>query len=253
VQVWIYSDADNTLWDTNAVYANAQLGLLDDAEKIAATTLGQPDRLAFVRLYDQALASRDHRRLKYPPELLVRALALGLKGSQPDAVAERLVSSGVVPDATESAVADRYRVTLNESPPLLPGVAPGLQRAVTAGARVFVVSEGNDQLVRDRLNRLGISHFVSGVLIAPKTPELFRRLVLRADPHPAIVIGDQADRDIAPAVEAGAIGILVPSRFKPKWISAQAESAASYVASDFLDAVNWALATTDKTSTAGGT
>ena len=32
---WIYTDADNTLWDTNAVFANAQLQQLTRAERSA--------------------------------------------------------------------------------------------------------------------------------------------------------------------------------------------------------------------------
>jgi ribonucleotide monophosphatase NagD (HAD superfamily) len=35
--------------------------------------------------------------------------------------------------------------------------------------------------------------------------------------NPAIVIGDQLDRDIAPAKQAGLITVFFPGGFRPKW------------------------------------
>ena len=71
----LLADADNTLWDTDSVFAEAQLVLLDETERVTRTRCATDDRLAFVRAYDQALASRHHLHLKYPPQMLVAALA----------------------------------------------------------------------------------------------------------------------------------------------------------------------------------
>ena len=52
----IYTDADNTLWDTDAVFREAQLGLLNDVENLSERSLSRSDRLEFLREYDQAIA-----------------------------------------------------------------------------------------------------------------------------------------------------------------------------------------------------
>jgi putative hydrolase of the HAD superfamily len=48
----VFVDADNTLWDTNEVFAVAQLGLLSNVEKVVGATASTDDRLGFVRQLD---------------------------------------------------------------------------------------------------------------------------------------------------------------------------------------------------------
>jgi|SRR5581483_8465615 len=89
----LFLDADNTLWDTDGVYEEAQLVLLRRLEEHLNVRLHDLDRLGFVRSIDQALALRHHKGLRYPPRFLVKALALALTGTKTmDAV--RLAWSG---------------------------------------------------------------------------------------------------------------------------------------------------------------
>ena len=74
----IFIDADNTLWDTDGVFADAQLALLNELEDRLGVQFPEPDRLAFVRAIDQGLAERHHEGLRYPPRFLIKALALAL-------------------------------------------------------------------------------------------------------------------------------------------------------------------------------
>src|SRR5688572_22419936 len=76
----ILADADNTLWDTNAVFRDAQLQLLVRIEAEVGSLCPSEDRLGFVRVYDQALAQRHHLHLRYPPQLLVRSIEAGMAG-----------------------------------------------------------------------------------------------------------------------------------------------------------------------------
>jgi putative hydrolase of the HAD superfamily len=82
-----FVDADNTLWGTDAVFAEAQERLLDRVEEACAASANMPNRLHFIREVDQALAERHHLSLKYPPVLLAQALALALAGDPPDRAA----------------------------------------------------------------------------------------------------------------------------------------------------------------------
>ena len=60
-RAFVVVDADNTLWDTNAVYANAQLALLSAVEEhVGVNAAG--DRLTYLRNIDQALAQRHPQR-----------------------------------------------------------------------------------------------------------------------------------------------------------------------------------------------
>ena len=81
--VTVFVDANNTLWDTDRVFANTQLRLLHDVEESLGLTWPDEDRLEFVRAADQELATLHHDGLRYPPALLVRALSLALDGMDP--------------------------------------------------------------------------------------------------------------------------------------------------------------------------
>src|SRR5215469_3043537 len=125
----IYTDADNTLWDTDAVFREAQLGLLNEVEKLSDRSTSSTDRLGFLRQYDQAIAVRHHARLKYPPALLMSALRAGLFGASPEEAAARVVAEGSVPTSSEQLALEAFAKTLGTLPPILPTVREGLQRA----------------------------------------------------------------------------------------------------------------------------
>ncbi len=233
-------DADNTLWDTDAVYAAAQVNLLAEVEEQTGLTAPGP-KLDFVRAYDQALAASDHRGFRYPSNLLVRSLVLGLRGLPPKGAADtapdgigRTLSPGIMGDLT-----NRFDQSLNRTPELLPTVEDGLRLAAEAGADVWVLTENGAELQRSRVSHHGLDVWIRGVAEATKTVDQFARQRRRFAPRPLIVIGDQPDRDIAPAREAGCVAVLVPSRFRPPSRTHANES--DHVASTFEDAVIWSV------------
>ena len=48
----VFVDADNTLWDTDQVFADAQLGLLSAVETATGVACQVSDRLGYVRAID---------------------------------------------------------------------------------------------------------------------------------------------------------------------------------------------------------
>jgi putative hydrolase of the HAD superfamily len=54
-------------------------------------------------------------------------------------------------------------------------------------------------------------------------------------------VGDQPDRDVAPARAAGCRAVLVPSRFMPKWHEDAAWHDADHISETFGAAVDWVL------------
>ena len=70
----LFTDADNTLWDTNSVFAAAQVGLLRDIESEVRLTAPEAsdEGLAFVRRIDQE-GLADLRRSAVPVTVLTEA------------------------------------------------------------------------------------------------------------------------------------------------------------------------------------
>jgi len=63
------------------------------------------------------------------------------------------------------------------------------------------------------------------------------------------VIGDQPDRDIAPARAAGCRAVLVPSRFRPEWHDDAAWRNADRVSDTFDAAVEWVVSDLSRDAT----
>lgn len=217
----VFVDADNTLWDTDGVFAKAQLELLKTIETVTGAKAPGTDRLAWVRQLDQGIAAGHHQGLRYPVRLLSNAINRALRGLSVDnaikaslrgEVAEGLVS--VQLDRAEQA----YFSDLKEFPPLLDGVRQGLERFHQLNLMVVVLTEGSRSRIDRTVEDHALGKLIERVIEAPKLPSLFRR-VLRLTHHPEIsfMIGDQLKSDIRPASEAGITTIYIPGRFKPEW------------------------------------
>jgi putative hydrolase of the HAD superfamily len=242
----VFTDADNTLWDTNEVYADAQLSLLEEVERRVGQRAAVDDRLEWIRRIDQMLAERHHTRLSYPPRLLVKALGFALKGEDIP-VATRLAWSGGRPGAPISEVVaqevEANFVNLLKRPPQLrAGVAKGFRQLGEAGCLIVVLTEGRRHQVKLLLEYHGLESNVTRVIEAPKNAQLFSRVLKLTRPLSAFMIGDQLDRDIAPAKAAGLTTIFFPGKFQPRWLPTEAEVAPDYKVWDFDEAARLILA-----------
>lgn len=218
----VFIDADNTLWDTDAIFAKAQLDLLSFVEGETGIFYPGDDRLAFLRRIDQALAKSHHAGLRYPSRLLAQGTSLALGGLSPGQAA-RLALKGMNAQHAISGMAaavaeEGFLVAIRDLPDLRPGVREGLAVLHSAGCPILVISEG----VRARVSRTAEAHqigrFIDRIIVAPKLPELYNRVLrLTGMPARAFMIGDQLDRDIAPAKAAGLETIYFPGNFKPSW------------------------------------
>ncbi len=247
-QTVVFIDAENTLWDTNRVYADAQLSLLANVESAVGRRTSAADRLGWLRQIDQALAERHHARLRYPPRLLAKAIALALKG-QDIAAAARIAWSGAratVPLNEEIArrIENSFVNALNTLPLLRVGVEQGLRALHEANCLILVL---NRQKVLAILEHYGLRTLVKRIIEAPKEQRLFHRvLALTHRPAKAFMIGDQLDRDIAPAKAAGLITIYFPGGFQPKWHPAEGEIKPDYSVQDFTQAADFVLSGTNE-------
>uniref|UniRef100_E1T3W8 Haloacid dehalogenase domain protein hydrolase n=1 Tax=Burkholderia sp. (strain CCGE1003) TaxID=640512 RepID=E1T3W8_BURSG len=238
----ILSDADNTLWDTDAVFAGAQLQFLEEVEAAIQIRCTEADRLDFVRRYDQELALQHHLHFRYPPIMLVFALSNGLTGMSAHTAATAAISGNLtklisIPRGEE--VVSNYQTFLNQTPPLLPGVVQGLRLAAESELPLYVITEGMIEKQRKILDSYNLSKMIRGVFEISKSIAGFERLKQRFAPSQIAVIGDQPDRDITPAKIVGLTTVAVPSRFRPAWNCEDEWADATYIAANYYEAVKW--------------
>lgn len=220
----VFTDADNTLWDTDAVYADAQLSLLSDLESAYGGSIVEIDRLAFVRKADQGIALSHELGLRYPPRLLVEALLQGVE------LDDRLLGE------IEEAFIARLS---NSVPNLRPGVSDGLERLSSAGVPITIVTEGGEQRCRDLLIEHEIDQLIADVISSKKTSALFFQL---ADiDQMQYFVGDQLDVDIAFARAAGFDTIYFPGNFTPHWTS-RVQDVSKYQIASFAEVPQIVLA-----------
>jgi putative hydrolase of the HAD superfamily len=236
----IFLDADNTLWDTNGVYRHAQEWMLAEVERLQGRRVEDHDRLAFVRAADQELAHHHHNGLGYPPRLLARALGFMLEGDPLERAAKRAWTDGNhgFPDAIASMLEAEFGHRLKARPSLRPGVAQAISRLQAAGATLAVLTEGRRSRVVDTLAHHGLADEIDKVVQARKDERLFRRIRRLARADEAYMVGDQLDRDIAPAKAAGLATIYFPGDFKPRWAPDVAKVAPDYVVTDLAEAAD---------------
>jgi putative hydrolase of the HAD superfamily len=238
----LVSDADNTLWDTDALYANAQLALLTAVEKAMGIHASSDDRLSFIREIDQQLAIEHHQHLRYPPRLLVAALASTLAGASPMQAARGTVRASFPSPKEINAdkVAEQFIEQIRTGVPgLRIGVSIGLQNLHAAGVSVVVATEGPEAKCKKLLQQHDLIHLVEKIVSAPKTVEFFRRIarLMRAGEGLCFNVGDQLDRDIAPAKQAGYRTIYFPGGFKPSWTPDEESVAPDFRISSFDEIV----------------
>jgi putative hydrolase of the HAD superfamily len=231
----LVTDADNTLWDTDAVYAGAQLDLLDRIEELYNVAFDSTDRLAFVRRLDQELAREHPLGLRYPPRLLVEAI-VATGGGRHTNIRQ---TAPVHPDddsASINKIAESFLArVLSEIPSLRPGVSKTLPLLVANGAAIVVFTEGDPHRCERLLAVHDLRRHVSTITATRKTVQSYEtilRTYSRVDDP--MMVGDQLDRDIVTAQRAGFKGIYFPGSFEPEWVRA-VEATPDYLISSFDD------------------
>jgi len=94
-----------------------------------------------------------------------------------------------------------------------PGTKEVLRRLKRMGLDIYAASRGIPVKQWDKLMRLGLHRFFSGVFVSRKTKDaaFYRRLLkaLKLAPGEAVMVGDKEDEDILPALKAGLHCILI--------------------------------------------
>lgn len=215
----LFTDADNTLWDTDAVFAAAQLDMLREVER--HTGRHAPDEedrgLAFLRTIDQRIAAAHPDHLRYPPVLLAQGLALVLEGAGVEDAVARITAPDLAPSHVFEPAQSRFLDAIRRIPPLRKGVREGLLAVTRAGIPVTIVTEERAERCRKWVAGHRLDGLIDDVLSVRKTKEVYADLKRKAGPGRCFMVGDQIDRDVMAAAAAGFSTFYFPGGFAPYW------------------------------------
>ena len=239
-KLFVGVDADNTLWDTDSVFAEAQLSLLSKLESTTGIEVAEGDKLNYIRQIDQEIARLHGFDLKYPVEILVRAVEVSLLGEDPRTAAKIAVESQF-----DIATLDIYgsyakwflEEISNNVPKLRPGVKEGLRKIADQFGKIVIFTEGRERTCWSNLKYHGVDAFVEDVILCKKGVEFYTSFVER-NKHAYlkfIMIGDQLDRDIVYAKAAGFVTIYFPGGFLPYWVDISDKHSFDYEIINFLE------------------
>ncbi len=227
-------DADNTLWDTNAVFHAAHTAMLEVLAK-AQLVAAAPDQVTRLRTIDRALMQHFGRHEYDFQTLVVAIVAHSQHGLPPDQAAAYATAKGAADfdPFTRAAITQAHAVhtkTLAQLPPLVPGVMEMLTHLHTSRAQrrhisMVLFSEGHPDRLEQTLTayRLRQEGYFDEIVMERKSTNAFTRVgalgrqyVSGTATHDVttVVIGDSMTRDVRPANAVGFTTVYVPSQFE---------------------------------------
>ena len=217
----LFTDADNTLWDTDSVFAAAQLEMLREVEKLTGRTApDHEDRgLAFLRTIDQRIAAEHPEHLRYPPALLAQGLALVLEGERIEDAVARVTAPNLAPTNAFEPAQSRFFDAIRQLPPLRQGVREGLLSVTRVRIPVTIVTEERAERCRKFVTEHRLDGLIDDIVSVRKTQEAYANLKQKAGAGRCFMVGDQIDRDIVAASAAGFSTFYFPGGFAPYWAS----------------------------------
>jgi putative hydrolase of the HAD superfamily len=115
------------------------------------------------------------------------------------------------------------------------------------GIPIYVVTEGSEGSALSRLSHYGLLPMIVGVVETRKSPEAFTDIIARYRNGSAVAfsVGDQLDRDIVYAHQAGLRTVYFPGEFVPEWLPDLADAKPDYQVVSFNEVADLALAHCD--------
>lgn len=228
-------DGDNTLWDTNRVFEDAQHWLVESLRK---TKSGVWSMLSFeqLRQVDDLLIVHLGRQ-EYDFQLLVLVLIYTQKGlTEKEAISTALSTLQEYPDSADAKLATKigqaFRRRLQRIPPLLPSVSCSLEELLRLKTlykgklALILLSEGDKTRIGPILKRyLDKSRvFDAHYLVERKSKDALLKAQVQGSKvlkrqsgcshSQLVVIGDSIKGDIVPGNSVGAITVYIAGSYR---------------------------------------
>lgn len=243
----IVFDADNTLWDTNAVFYNAQVDML--SVLASAGMLDEPDeQINNLRALDRKLMKQMGRN-EYDFRVLAEALIHFYSDGRDRESTIDTVLKEINRRESYSALAEeayeQFSNTLKNIPSLFPGVIATLQR-INQHEDVFTVlfSEGDKKRlfrILDNDSSVSAAYFDRVSIVPKKDVVAFQNLRKTVDSkledtiNNHIMVGDSISSDIRPANKAGFVSVHKPGDFAKHEVSEEPADQPDFMIKSLVD------------------
>lgn len=221
-------DGDNTLWDTNAVFTDAQKNILRGLKEAGIHADRERD-FGLLRKVDDLLIKYFGKR-EYDITHLPLCLIRHFKGDPVEDVNQvaKIVASSESTEVTlAQTLGSEFNASLTRLPDLFPDVIEGLSLIRQAGRTVMILySEGRESRLRRICDHYGMANYFHDIVLGDKSLEdwfnskeraikIFKKVFPRETKQPTIyVIGDLLERDVRPGNLIGARTIYKPGGYK---------------------------------------
>ena len=258
-------DGDNTLWDTNAVFENAQFNMLRNLKK-QNLNIDPVSEFSTLREFDDILV-KHYNKHEYDFSILAFSLYLFFKGLERDEAIRRAreaFDNRLDVDGMDLAMecGNRFKKKLRDFPRLFEGAKRALQDLRRHGCVIILSSEGDKERVRRIIEHYSIESCFDFILNGEKSVGQFEKAKKlgiriwrmrhpRVDTIPeTIVIGDLLDRDIKFGNLIGAITIYKPGGYKGRQTPRSKDEIPAYEINEMHEVVNVLLKLKKKDSSA---
>ena len=222
-------DGDNTLWDTNAVFENAQLNMLRNLVK-ENLNIDPETEFSRLREFDDILV-KYYNKHEYDFSVLALSLYLFYKGLERDKAIQRACEAfekKLDIEGMDFAIkcGNKFKEELRKFPPVFKDIKKTLETLKQHNCVIILSSEGDKERVRRIIKYYSMERYFDHILNGRKSVEQFKeaRKIGKQIWHvrypedkktpKIIVIGDLLDRDIQFGNLIGAITVYKPGGYK---------------------------------------
>jgi putative hydrolase of the HAD superfamily len=193
-------DGDDTLWSTEQLYddARSRCRFIVSERGLDGAHWEQRERLIDV----QNVAKFGYSRRRFPTSCVQAYQELCLEQG-------RTINAATVEQIRRAA-----RSVFECDPPLIPGARETLAVLRAKGTRLALLTKGDPQVQRRRIDSSGLREFFDVIRIVPeKSPEIIREVVaaLGVEPSCSWMVGNSMRSDVFPAMEAGLRAVQIPA------------------------------------------
>jgi len=218
-------DGDNTLWNTNAVFTEAQLGILEELRSFGFNIVPK-DEFDKLRLIDDMLIKK-YKKHEYNFRVLCFALYLVYKNklSEEEAMqmAYDIFDKNIKYEDLDLAEKcyDVFKNKLKQIPSLFNNVKKTLKYLNDLKCVLILSSEGKKDRIMKILDEYDMEQFFVHVSTEEKSIETFKKIISKMSKYQGtcskkvFVVGDILEREIFIGNKIGAITIYKPSYYKP--------------------------------------
>lgn len=221
----IIIDGDNTLWDTNSVFTDAQIAILEELKKcgLDINPLEEFDRL---RKFDDMLIEK-YNKYEYDFRVLIYSLYVYYKNQIDEINAINLAydvyENPLISDNKDIAEKcyEVFKREMMKTPLLLSDVTETLMKLKKKGYIIILSSEGKTDRIYKILRCYKLEKLFDIISTDKKSIEIYRELIKdgkkilkNEDDECVIVVGDMLKREISMGNSIGAITVYKSGGYK---------------------------------------